>query len=120
MTTLFTTDPGASWDVWVGPASEPGTGRRLGAVRWRNHFRAEGLPGADARWLDWLTATAEGRVLLCLIQRDLSGRVLGCSRGSHGLILARLADGRSPEEIRTELAEFRLATRDLFRVDGRA
>lgn len=83
----------------------------LGAARWRNHYHAERVPDADARWL---TTTAEGGWLRAQAVRDLAGRVLGCSRGAHGLILARLADGVDPDAIREELREFALETAPLL------
>ena len=114
--------PGDRWGVWVGPGPEPVTGRRYHATRYQNHFLAEALrrrrtsllQSAARDWLLWLTTDPLGLVVHQRIQSDLVGKRLGCSVDSHGLILARLADGVPVRAILRELDDLEAPTLDLF------
>jgi len=98
--TTFTLEPG--WNVWVGPGSEPGTGRIFSATRFANDF-AGPREHRYAQWLGWIFGG--GSHLRARAEKDLRGKVLGTSDEAHGLILARLADGCDLGAIRQELSE---------------
>ena len=111
--TSYTTDPGATWDVWIGPGPEPGTGRVLGAKRWSNHLALWGEPASDVGFLAWLYETGAGHWVREQAQRDLSGKRLGTSSAAHGLILSRVADGVAQADVAAELADLLCETRPL-------
>lgn len=109
--TSYTTDPAGTWDVWIGPGPEPGTGRVLGAKRWSNHLALWGEPASDVGFLAWLYETPWLREQA---QRDLRGKRLGTSSAAHGLILSRVADGVAHADVAAELADLLCETRPLW------
>ena len=113
--TSYTTDPASTWDVWIGPGPEPGTGQRGRGIQFVNHLAEWGEPAADVAFLAWLyDGGAPGGWVREQARQVLRGKRLGTSNAAHGLILSRVADGVAHADVAAELADLLCETRPLW------